>query len=314
LSALRARSLVLGVLLTVVSVGSAVALQAVSDHGQQVAVASGGLTMSPAKARDDKVSGLKGCHVSFNATSARPAKDCLFGDPQGKRTVVLIGDSHAQHWFPALDRLAKTKGWKLYEWSKDSCAVNDTDLYLDVYDRAYPECASWRTSVERRLDSLGKVDHLIVARSWKYSDYLMQGGQRVKDETAVSTAWKAGAARTFDRLARTSDDVLVLRDGPRAGGNIPTCLSSHPRDPRSCGFERSGHSHLDDVLTEAERAAAKDRSGVRFADPTDLICGKADRCPAVTPGGVVIYRDDSHMTRTYSRSLAPRLAEVFGLD
>jgi hypothetical protein len=270
--------------------------------------------MSPEKARDDKVSGLNGCHVSFGATSAKPASECLFGDPHGQRTVVLIGDSHAQHWFPALNRLAKSKGWRLYEWSKDSCAVNDTDLYLDVYDRAYPECRAWRSSVEQRLSTLGSVDHLIVARSWKYSDYLMKGGQRIKNDAAISATWRAGAAQTFNRLTRISHDVLVLRDGPRAGSNIPTCLSSHPRDPQSCGFARSGHTHLDNLLTKAERSAAAQRSGVRFADPTDLICGKADRCPAVAAGGVVIYRDDSHMTRTYSRSLAPRLADAFGLD
>ncbi len=314
LSAVRARSLALGVLLTVVSVVSAIGLQAVSNHSQQVAVAAGGLTMSPAKARDDKVSGLDGCHVGFGVTSAKPANECLFGDPHGQRTVVLIGDSHAQHWFPALNRLAKSKGWRLYEWSKDSCAVNDTDLYLDVYDRAYPECGAWRTSVQQRLSTLRNVDHLIVARSWKYSDYLMKGGQRIKGDAAVSATWRAGAAQTFDRLTRISPDVLVLRDGPRAGSNIPTCLSSHPRDPHACGFERSGHTHLDNVLTTAEREAAKHRSGVRFADPTDLICGKADRCPAVAPSGVVIYRDDSHMTQTYSRSLAPRLADAFRLD
>jgi len=45
---------------------------------------------------------------------------------------------------------------------------------------------------------------------------------------------------------------------------------------------------------------------VTTADLTDRIC-TASRCPAVV-GGVLAYFDGSHLTATYSRTLAPYLA------
>ena len=169
----------------------------------------------------------------------------------------------------ALNRLAKSKGWRLYEWSKDSCAVNDTDLYLDVYDRAYPECRAWRNSVEQRLSTLGSVDHLIVARSWKYSDYLMQGGQRIKGDAAISATWRAGAAQTFDRLTRISHDVLVLRDGPRAGSNIPTCC---PRIPATRSrVALSGQDTLTWTTCSPRPSAKQPSTGRECASPIPQI-------------------------------------------
>jgi hypothetical protein len=270
--------------------------------------------MSPSQARADKVVGLASCHVSFKATTAAPPSNCLFGDPNGRTTVVLVGDSHAQHWFPALDALAKQKGWRLYEWSKDSCAMNDAPEYLDVYARAYPECAQWRASVLSRLRTLGTVDHVVVARSWKYGSYLMDGDRRLTGAQAIA-AWRDGAAPVQEALTALAPDVVVMSDGPRAPGDIPTCLSEHVDDPQACAFPRQGHIRRDAALTEAEKAPAQGRGGIRFVDPTDLICATtSDRCPAVTSDGTIVYRDDSHMTATFSRSRATALEELLDLD
>jgi hypothetical protein len=41
------------------------------------------------------------------------------------------------------------------------------------------------------------------------------------------------------------------------------------------------------------------------------VCGDARRC-ATERGGFVLYTDDNHITRTFSRSLAPVLGERLG--
>ena len=46
-----------------------------------------------------------GCHLDAGSVHA---KECIYGDA-GTTRVVLFGDSHAAHWFPAL------LGWE-FEW------------------------------------------------------------------------------------------------------------------------------------------------------------------------------------------------------
>jgi len=192
--------------------------------------------------------------------------------------------------------------------------MNDAPEYLDVYARGYPECAQWRASLLRQLRTLGTVDHLVVARSWKYGSYVMQGDRRLAGAQATA-AWREGAGPVQQALTSIAPDVVLLADGPRAPGDIPTCLSEHVGDPSACAFPRQGHTALDAPLTRAEKAAATGRGGIRFVDPTDLICTTtSDRCPAVTADGTIVYRDDSHMTATFSRSRSTPLAALLDLD
>ena len=54
----------------------------------------------------------RGCHAK---PSGFKVKTCTFtyGRAAGRKTVVLTGDSHAAHWFPAVDLVARHRGWRL---------------------------------------------------------------------------------------------------------------------------------------------------------------------------------------------------------
>src|SRR5574337_1783724 len=51
----------------------------------------------------------RGCHASPSATVP---VTCAGGDEDARRTIVLFGDSHAQHWLPALEDLGRREHWK----------------------------------------------------------------------------------------------------------------------------------------------------------------------------------------------------------
>ncbi|MET0419241.1 MAG: acyltransferase family protein, partial [Actinoplanes sp.] len=61
------------------------------------------------------------CH--FNYQQFEQDRPCVYGDPNGARTMYLIGDSHAAHWFPAFDDLARNRGWKLVAMTKAACQL-----------------------------------------------------------------------------------------------------------------------------------------------------------------------------------------------
>jgi len=91
-----------------------------------------------------------------------------------------------------------------------------------------------------------------------------------------------------------------VRDTPWPGRDMATCVSGHVAKPSAC-----------DLATSALDSAAYDVGTVKgFAhahgvDLSAIICDP-DRCPA-TRGKYVVYRDDSHLTATFARALAPYL-------
>ncbi|MGZ4594288.1 MAG: acyltransferase family protein, partial [Actinomycetes bacterium] len=86
------------------------------------ATATAPAAMTPAQARADAWPATD-CFVGFAQT--RAPSGCRFGAPHGRTVVALIGDSHAAQWLPAMDRLAKERGWQLWFWAKSACPMTD---------------------------------------------------------------------------------------------------------------------------------------------------------------------------------------------
>jgi hypothetical protein len=92
---------------------------------------------------------------------------------------------------------------------------------------------------------------------------------------------------------------------------VPTCLSRaeyRGRDEAECISDRS--IAVDDAVFAVERQAAAGLRHVSLLDLSDLFC-RPDRCDPVKDG-MVIYRDASHMTASYVKTLAPALSERLG--
>jgi hypothetical protein len=109
---------------------------------------------------------------------------------------------------------------------------------------------------------------------------------------------------------RGGPKLLVIRDVPsphQTLDSVPDCVASHRHDLAACAGTRARWV-LPDPLVDA--AKAEPGHQVTIADLTNWFC-TATTCPAVI-GGALVYLDASHITATYSRSLAPALAPVVG--
>jgi hypothetical protein len=94
--------------------------------------------------------------------------------------------------------------------------------------------------------------------------------------------------------------VAVIRDTPLAAVNIPDCIASHPDELTACATPRSQA-----LQGSEQQASVKGVAGAQLIDLTNAIC-PGDPCAPVI-GGVMVWRDDDHLSRTYVRSLTPRL-------
>src|SRR5690606_11785041 len=70
---------------------------------------------------------------------------CVLGEQNGSKTIVIVGDSHAAQWIPALEIIANQIGWKLITFTKSACAFSRVEVMNG--GKPYPSCAEWRENV-----------------------------------------------------------------------------------------------------------------------------------------------------------------------
>jgi len=257
--------------------------------------------VTPQEASDDVVKDLGLCHQGYDP--APVADPCVFGDPEGTSTIVLMGDSKAQHWFPAINAAAKKNGWKLLVWTKSSCPVANVVIEQAAVRGRYTACEDWRADVEAKIKSLAStegVDLVLLGRSKNYGANMRDSDGKLLSGDAASAVWAKGLASTRASLG-TVGQVAVLQDPPWAPSDRPDCLSAHPTTSSECAFV-AYVPVFEQVLLAGEAAAAANDPTLKQLNLTALVCPD-DVCLAVSPSGAVVFRDQHHMTATYSASL-----------
>ena len=245
------------------------------------------LTPSLASARDDeeRLRG-DGC-LAFERVSTPP--NCVYGVKGSAITIALVGDSHASHWFPAIEAIALERGWRLVTFVKVSCSFTTLVQRNLALKREYRECTAFNEATVARLNQIKPALTIIVNRRTF----------RPIEENITSAL--AGAA-LGEMVARIPGVTAILVDTPDPGRDVPACLSKHPSDIRACLFTQDDADNRE--IGIAERVAA-DVSGALLIDLTGEICA-AWPCSPIDQS-VLIYRDEDHMTETFSRSLAAPL-------
>ncbi|WP_432489333.1 acyltransferase family protein [Kineococcus sp. SYSU DK018] len=241
---------------------------------------------------DSPISTMNGCHAGFLQVAQG---DCIFGDPQGTRTLVLFGDSHAQQWLPALDVSARKLGWRVVSWTKAACSVVDILLWSPELHREYTECVLWREQTKGRIEQL-QPDVVVVGQS-----------DTVPGDVS-NTLWADASASLVQEFSRElAVPTFYMLDTPAPSGSVPDCVAGHLEDIGACVVKREDATPWDNRQQQvAETLAA---AGAHAINPFDWFCGASD-CPAVV-GNILVYRDGSHMSATYSEYLAPMTEQLF---
>lgn len=266
--------------------------------------ATGPFIPAPALAEGDRGPAYAGQNNGQDCSSDDdqdyPLITCTLGDPEGTFEVALIGNSHASQWAPALVEIAELRHWRVTTYVAASCATADTKPDWDQGEDAADDCMRWNRQV---LDALRADPPDLVLVSNRTS-HTAEGEDDLESSYGL---WEAGYRRTLRHLSAMKKPVVVLRDTPAAenGGleSPPECVATR-RDPNDCSGPREEWVPVDPAVAAAE--ALPDR-GVSVVDLNDYLC-TLDTCNSVV-GGVIVYRDHSHMTATFNRTLAPYLDE-----
>lgn len=237
----------------------------------------------PAVAADDQPQ-LGECVQEPKSTQIQ---ECEFGSKDASYTVALVGDSHAAHWYEAVEGYAQQRGWKLVTYLKNSCPFSAAERTAEADGGI--NCSEANGQTLQDLKKRKDINAVIVA-NWSGAEFVTDAAR--------------GMASVWSQLEDAGMDVYPIVDTPRPPQNSYSrdCVEENSAAPQACSFpadtafEKGG----------ATKEAAKLEPRVRLLDFSDQFCMGAT-CPAVI-GNVLVYRDKHHVSDTYMRTLVP----VFG--
>jgi hypothetical protein len=228
---------------------------------------------------------------------------CGFGVPAGEAidTVALVGDSHAMHWRAALAVVAQAKRWQALSIARTAC----------VYSRAVrrareprrTQCVQWTQAVVTWFAAHPEVHTVFVAELTSTKGVI---GVRGPDTFAAEVrgyrdAWRA--------LPASVEHIVVIRDTPRiTAGTLPCvarAMRAHARAGVVCSVSRRAALRRDPAAVAVDRMRSPRVRAIRL---THFLCGRRACYPVV--GGVLVYKDQHHLTRVFATTLGPFLARA----
>jgi peptidoglycan/LPS O-acetylase OafA/YrhL len=229
----------------------------------------------------------------------RRLRVCAFGlaPSRARTTVAVLGDSHASHWRPALDEVAKARRWRGLSITRTGCAFSLATP--DVVPRARTHCNQWKRQVLAWFARHPEVGTVLVAA---------HAGAGVvappdSDQFAVK---RQGYADAWRALPSSVHRIVVIRDTPRMRGSTLDCVQEAMDDGGGAGSACAVPRRL--ALRPDPQVAAAIQLGsdrVRVIDLTSQLCD-ARMCPAVV-GGALAFKDEDHLTPVFAATLAPFL-------
>ncbi len=231
------------------------------------------------------------------AVSSATTGKCVFGDPSGSKTIVLLGDSHAGMWWAGFNAMAKRLHWRLVLLMKESCPAVDLSFWFWPTNEPYPTCNAWHQYVVNRIN---KMDPAVVVDTgaWRGNGILPNG------VPPTDRQWQSGLEQFLNSITSPGTKKVVWGDIPYLAQVGPDCLAAHETDVQVCSTPASQA-----VLTDHEQTlvAAAQATAATYIATTPWLC--TSTCTAVV-GNHLVYADSAHITSSYAVYLQGAIGEA----
>ncbi|WP_448613870.1 acyltransferase family protein [Modestobacter sp. URMC 112] len=222
-------------------------------------------------------------------------EECTWGPASADRTAVLIGDSTAVAYVPALQEFVESADG---EWRVVSAAMNGCE-FVDV---TIPHSTSVDAACpERKDDAVALVERLqpdLVVVTHAYIGHEDADGQEL-----TPAAWATSLEGYLEQFSADAGE-LVLMAPPPQGRNPEECYTrlSSPKDCVSSVNDEWSE------LAAAEEGMARSLGAV-YVDSRPWFCSDDGECP-IFVGSTLTRFDGLHVTADYARKIAPTMAEA----
>lgn len=238
---------------------------------------------------------------------------CTFGDPNGKTKIALIGDSHADMWLPAIDKIGKEEGISVLYIAKSYCPIYA--ISPDTKLAALDSCQPWAEAALKQLERVGQFDAVLIGRRSENLDYMINAkATNEQERQAARKSFTRDVHYTFEQLSGVTNRIVILEDPASADFDVPACIQRAQGDASQCEFDRARGLEDELMVQDQEIAAAKglpEGVKVEAIDFAPILCpANLTSCPAVIETqdrNFIVFRDTHHVPYGTSRALVDQV-------
>ncbi|PBC19076.1 MULTISPECIES: acyltransferase family protein [unclassified Mesorhizobium] len=237
----------------------------------------------------------KNCLLDFHTVKPKP---CTFGPADAAHTIVLFGDSHADHWSTPLVEAARRNDTKVITYLKSSCRASRLSTFNTVLKRDYTECDAWRE--QAIADIIRRKPRLVVISEFSIGN--LTRDMPAAGRKAETARWQAGLRSTLHAFSQAGVETAVIRDTPIGDSFADSCVARAlwwREAPSRCDTPRAQAAN--DGAAAQERAVVKSVPDTRYVDLTDRFCGPT-QCH-VFISGKLAFRDRHHLATAFAETL-----------
>ena len=229
--------------------------------------------------------------------------------------VLLLGDSHAQHFGGFIGILAKDAGLSYNVKWRAGCPAYAGLMPLNYKGEEVEideECPQVNDAILDEADNYGAI---VLAGYWSLTDikgdrYFFVTNANPEPSQANSNAnIAAGLRETLRRITKAGSTPVLIYDNPQVEKRDFKCsrMNLLPFHDEPCSFPLSYVEEQQRLKRALFAQLADEFPQLKFIDPNSLLCSK-DSCYTELEG-VPLYRDDDHLNQVGSEWLAKKMLE-----
>jgi peptidoglycan/LPS O-acetylase OafA/YrhL len=257
----------------------------------------------------------------FGQTDFGTDAACTFGRraPGASFDLAVFGDSHANHYVPAIGMLAEAAGLSGRQITLGACPALLGKFEIDSQFGSQARCPALPKAMVRFVEQNPGLRLVVLAQSWsRYAGKLLfaEGGRRKtiyllgskddeRSELRSSEILRRSLEQTLNYFESKGIQVLLLGEVPPFARDPVKCIAKAIKQNRPHNACRRDLSEVQRVIGETEALlanAARVRKNVFFFSPSDTMCDQ-QWCNVVLDG-VYMYRDAGHLNRMGAERLA----------
>lgn len=218
---------------------------------------------------------------------------CPTGDPAAKRSIVLVGDSHARAWGPAFTLIGKQHGYAVYHLVLTGCPANRSTTNEPGTGHKWQVCADFQAWALEQVADLDPALAVIANNAYLGA---------IRDTQMDGLAWE------IEQLQASADRVVLLGNMPQLPRMPSICLSARDVELSDCLMRSSPLR----ARLQRQFGEVAVEQGAEYVDARRWFCADG-WCPAVI-GNFIPMRDKDHPTVEYAEHLTQSLTRALDLS
>jgi peptidoglycan/LPS O-acetylase OafA/YrhL len=250
------------------------------------------------------------CHEG-NVSNPLPPDECILGINKPGVDILLIGDSHANHFTGMIDVMAKDAGLRGYDITQSNTIYLPDARLFEAKDSKKEKVTFYaRNQVIKQEINQGKYKYVVLGG--KFSRALESSYSLNKDNTQNEGVFHSQLEKSVKEIIGAGAIVFIIKGVPQYAYEVQNCTINNQRFglKNNCNMEIKEYQNQFFEWNTFLSYLVKKYPSVSVIDPALIVCNRNSCFSEIN--GVPLYRDWSHLNHIGSKYVGELYLKQFG--